>query len=319
MSADALALAFRAFRLPTMAAIWEESVTRAEGENWGYRRLLQHLCESEAQDRRERRVSRLIKQSGLPDGKTLGNLEEAVLPPKIRRLLPTLLDGGFVERAENVLAFGLPGRGKTHFLAAVARELVLRHRYPVLFTPTFKLMLWSSTAKASGRKKPRPRANHEPCPRSVPLRLWRWKGIIVVDHCSQIKVFVPTGQLNEHPTSLASARFLAGFPRWMGKPLPNKLETNAFQWEFLAMKTLTVDDRHRVTLPETEPGQVFAYEPDADGSIKLVPVVTQSEPKRILAKLVERDGVMIFELPEGYKLDPEDIGKAVAEERESRA
>jgi DNA replication protein DnaC len=85
MSADALALAFRAFRLPTMAAIWEESVTRAEGENWGCRRLLQHLCESEAQDRRERRVSRLIKQSGLPDGKTLGNLEEAVLPPKIRR------------------------------------------------------------------------------------------------------------------------------------------------------------------------------------------------------------------------------------------
>jgi hypothetical protein len=65
MSADALALAFRSFRLPTMAAIWEESVKRAEGENWGYRRLLQHLCESEAQDRRERRVSRLLKQSGL--------------------------------------------------------------------------------------------------------------------------------------------------------------------------------------------------------------------------------------------------------------
>ena len=36
MSADALALAFRSFRLPTMAAIWEASVQRAEGENWGY-------------------------------------------------------------------------------------------------------------------------------------------------------------------------------------------------------------------------------------------------------------------------------------------
>jgi DNA replication protein DnaC len=147
MSADALALAFRSFRLPTMAAIWEESVQRAEGENWGYRRLLQHLCESEAQDRRERRVGRLLKQSGLPDGKTLGNLEEGALPFKIRRLLPTLLEGGFVERAENVLAFGLPGRGKTHFLAVVARELILRHRYPVLFTPTFKLVQQLLTAK----------------------------------------------------------------------------------------------------------------------------------------------------------------------------
>ena len=47
--------------------------------------------------------------SPLPNGKTLGNLEEDLLPPKIRRLLPALLEGHFVARAENVLAFGLPG------------------------------------------------------------------------------------------------------------------------------------------------------------------------------------------------------------------
>jgi len=110
------------------------------GRTGGYRRFLQQLCESEAQDRRERKLQRLLKGSGLPDGKTLGNLEENLLPVKIRRLLPTLLEGHFVERAENVLAFGLPGRGKSHCLAAVARELILRHGYPVLFTPTFKLV-----------------------------------------------------------------------------------------------------------------------------------------------------------------------------------
>ena len=85
------------------------------------------------------------------------------------------------------------------------------------------------------------------------------------------------------------------------------------------MTTLTVDDRHRVTLPKAEPGQVFAYEPGADGSIKLVPVVTEPAPKRVFAKLVKRGGKLIFELPEGYKLDPEAIAQAVAEERESRA
>ena len=151
MSNDALALAFRSFFLPTMATIWEESVERAERENWGYRRLLQHLCECEDQDRRERRVTRLIKESGLPNGKSLGNLDENLVPPKIRRLLPTLLEGGFVERAENVLAFGLPGRGKSHFLAAVARELILRHRYSVLFTSTFKLVQRLLAAKKSLR------------------------------------------------------------------------------------------------------------------------------------------------------------------------
>ncbi len=85
------------------------------------------------------------------------------------------------------------------------------------------------------------------------------------------------------------------------------------------MKTLTVDDRQRVTLPEVKPGQVFAYEPETDGSIKLVPVMPKPEPKGVFAKLVERDGAMFFEIPEGYTLDPEDIGKAVAEERESRS
>ena len=41
----------------------------------------------------------------------------------------------------------LPGRGKTHLLAALGRELILRHRYPVLFTPTFKLVQQLLAAK----------------------------------------------------------------------------------------------------------------------------------------------------------------------------
>jgi DNA replication protein DnaC len=147
MSAESLPLLLRSFGLTTMAGLWEETVARAQQENWEYARLLQHLCESEAQDRRERRTRRLLKAARLPDGKTLGNLKEKLLPPKVRQLLPGLLEGHFVERAENVLALGLPGRGKTHFLAALARELILRHDYPVLFTPTFKLVQRLLTAK----------------------------------------------------------------------------------------------------------------------------------------------------------------------------
>ena len=69
------------------------------------------------------------------------------MPAKIRRLLPGLLDGGFVERAENVLVFGLPGRGKSHFLAAIGREMILRYGHPVLYTPTFKLVQQLLAAK----------------------------------------------------------------------------------------------------------------------------------------------------------------------------
>jgi DNA replication protein DnaC len=40
----------------------------------------------------------------------------------------TLLAGDFVDRKENVLAFGAPGSGKTHLLCAIAQELVRQGR-----------------------------------------------------------------------------------------------------------------------------------------------------------------------------------------------
>jgi DNA replication protein DnaC len=147
MSADALALLLKAFRLPTMAGMYERVMQEAEQHGWGYRKFLQHLCEAEAQDRAERKLQRLLKQSGLPAGKTLGSLEEAKLPVKVRRVLPSLLEGSFVARAENIIALGLPGRGKSHFLAALGRELILRHQYAVLFKPTFKLVQQLLSAK----------------------------------------------------------------------------------------------------------------------------------------------------------------------------
>ena len=39
-----------------------------------------------------------------------------------------LLAGDFVDRKENVLAFGAPGSGKTHLLCAIAHELVRQGR-----------------------------------------------------------------------------------------------------------------------------------------------------------------------------------------------
>jgi hypothetical protein len=65
---------------------------------------------------------------------------------KVRRQLPVLCEGGFVERAENVLAFGLPGRGKTHLVAAIGYELVNRG-YRVLVTLAYALVQQLLVAK----------------------------------------------------------------------------------------------------------------------------------------------------------------------------
>lgn len=110
MSADPLALLLRSFRVPTVASRYPEALAAVQAQGWDFRRLLLDLCEAEAADRLERRRERLLNQSRLPQGKTLGTLDETQLPAKVRRQWPALLEGGFVERAENLLAFGLPGR-----------------------------------------------------------------------------------------------------------------------------------------------------------------------------------------------------------------
>ena len=137
---DPTVMLLRSFCLATMAGQYEEVMQRAEKEGWSHRQVLRHLCESEAVERGQKRTVRLLAESGLPETKTLSTLDEALLPVKVRRQLPALIEGGFVDRAVNVLAFGLPGRGKTHFLAALGRELILRHSKRVLFRPTFKLV-----------------------------------------------------------------------------------------------------------------------------------------------------------------------------------
>ena len=143
----ALAGPLRSLLLTTMAREHEDVMARAEAENWGYRRFLGYLVENEVNERLRRRVERQLKESGLPSGKTLEALDEKKLPDKVRRQLPTLLSGELVRRGDNLLCFGLPGRGKSHLVAALGREWIQRHQLKVLFTPTFKLVTQLLAAK----------------------------------------------------------------------------------------------------------------------------------------------------------------------------
>ena len=51
-----------------------------------------------------------------------------------------------MDRSENLLAFGLPGRGKTHLLCAIGHELVKRG-YRVRFVAAFRLVQQLLAAK----------------------------------------------------------------------------------------------------------------------------------------------------------------------------
>jgi len=134
-----LALMLRALKLPTVARHAEEVARLAEREGWTFERYVHHLVELEIHERRRRRLERYLKDSDLPRDKTLATLDRARLPIKIVKQLATLCHGGFVERGDNLLAFGLPGRGKTHLVCAIGYELIQRG-YRVLFTATYALV-----------------------------------------------------------------------------------------------------------------------------------------------------------------------------------
>lgn len=136
---ESLRMMLRTLRLPSFVERYEELAVTGERQGWSFGHYLHQLAETEVEDRRRRRIERALKASDLPLEKTLATLEKKRFPTKVRRLLPTLCEGGFVERADNVLAFGLPGRGKTHLLCAIGHELIQRG-YRVLFVPAFSLV-----------------------------------------------------------------------------------------------------------------------------------------------------------------------------------
>lgn len=143
---ESLAVLLRALKLPSFVAHYEEVAERAEKDGWSFGQYLRHLVELELSERRQRRIERFQKGSNLPAEKTLSSLNQSQLPTKIRRQLAALCEGAFVERAENLLAFGLPGRGKTHLLCAIGHELVHRG-HQVLFTPAYGLVQRLLSAK----------------------------------------------------------------------------------------------------------------------------------------------------------------------------
>ena len=135
-----IGLLLKSLRLPAIAREFKTTIAKAESNNWSFEKYLHVLLEMEANERQERRTMRLLKDSLLPHGKNIDTLDQKLLPAKVRKQISSLLDGGFVDRGENVLAFGLPGRGKTHLLVAIARELILQKGYSVLFITTHKLV-----------------------------------------------------------------------------------------------------------------------------------------------------------------------------------
>lgn len=125
------------FRLPTASQEMVHRMTRA-GHDDALPVLLEVL-RAESDARRGRRVERLRKAAKLPIGKTMDTLDRDRFPLPLQQKVRDLARGDFLDNAVNVLAFGLPGTGKTHTACALGNALI-EAGHSVLFTPAFKVV-----------------------------------------------------------------------------------------------------------------------------------------------------------------------------------
>ncbi len=133
MNPDTLEMRLRAFHLPSFLAHYQPFAEHAITDAWSPVRYLDELAAVEAQERHERRIGRLLRESRLPRDKTLATLELNRFPAAVRGQINKLGEGQFLEGATNVCIFGHPGTGKTHVMAAIGQELV-RDGRTVLFS-----------------------------------------------------------------------------------------------------------------------------------------------------------------------------------------
>jgi len=125
------------WRLPTAAAELARRMVAAG--HLDALAVVAEVFELEADARKERRVDRLRRASKLPPAKTFDELDKSRVPRPALAKIQELASGLFLDRADNVLIFGVPGVGKSHLACALGHELVERGR-SVLFTPTYQLV-----------------------------------------------------------------------------------------------------------------------------------------------------------------------------------
>ena len=141
--------------LPTIRESFEEIAHQAQQESLSYERYLLELIEKECEDRRHRRIERFLRESCLPLEKRMDSFDLKRLPVKVKNQVNLLLEGFFLDKNENVLAFGNPGTGKTHLLCGISHALIREGRRICFTTPPHRALLSFSTRPSQRSDKTR--------------------------------------------------------------------------------------------------------------------------------------------------------------------
>lgn len=123
---EVLELRLKGLRLPGFLTHYAPLAKKAASESWASVEYLAELVALEVAEREHRRLKRLLEEAKLPVGKTLATLDLNRYAPPMRAQIQELCRGEFLTDANNVCLIGIPGTGKSHVMAAIARALIER-------------------------------------------------------------------------------------------------------------------------------------------------------------------------------------------------
>lgn len=123
----------KTLRLSSLKEIYDSEAEALSKEGLSYQEYLLQLLKAECESRKNNRIERYLRDSKLPLEKNLDTFDRSRLPQRLKHQLNVILEGSFIERRENILAFGNPGSGKTHLLCAIGQELIYQG-YRVYFS-----------------------------------------------------------------------------------------------------------------------------------------------------------------------------------------
>mgnify|MGYP001552491500 CR=1 FL=1 len=101
-----------------------ELLEQASREHLSPLSFLELVLTGELERKDERRVTTMLKLSGLPSGKTLEDFDWSFQPRVDRRQIDTLATCSYIREKTNVLFLGPPGVGKSHLATALGVKAI---------------------------------------------------------------------------------------------------------------------------------------------------------------------------------------------------
>ena len=135
---DELIYKLKSIRLSGMSQKLQIRLQEAMANELSYQEFLTNLIEDELTVRRDRLMSRRLKQAKLPYMKTMTDFDFSFNPSINKQQVKKLATTAFVAQEQNVLLIGPPGVGKTHLAVAWAIEAIQKG-FTVIYRSIFDI------------------------------------------------------------------------------------------------------------------------------------------------------------------------------------